>query len=80
MPWSVLMRPPGRCAALSIRRAVSLARPVPDQRPFRTQAERISMIGAQRAKLLALVALCARTSRLVTALQVPVDDAFDAVC
>ncbi len=38
------------------------------------------MIGAQRAKLLALVALCARTSRLVTALQVPVDDAFDAVC
>jgi AhpD family alkylhydroperoxidase len=36
------------------------------------------MTDAQHAELLALVALAAKTNHLVTALQVPVDDAFDA--
>ena len=36
------------------------------------------MSGAQHAELMALIALAAKTNHLVTALQVPVDDAFDA--
>ena len=37
------------------------------------------MTAAQHAELLAVVALAAKTNHLVTALQVPVDDAFDAL-
>ena len=35
------------------------------------------MTGAQHAELLAVIALAAKTNQLVTALQVPVDAAFD---
>jgi AhpD family alkylhydroperoxidase len=36
------------------------------------------MSDAQHAELIAIVALAAKTNQLATALQVPVDDAFDA--
>jgi AhpD family alkylhydroperoxidase len=36
------------------------------------------MTDAQHAELMAIIALAAKTNHLVTALQVPVDDAFDA--
>jgi AhpD family alkylhydroperoxidase len=36
------------------------------------------MTDAQHAELMALIALAAKTNHLATALQVPVDDAFDA--